>query len=144
MNPSSPVQVQSLAPGQTERTSLPISRGELNPELLSTDQVQVALKSSLGVAMFFVPLPVHAILSPDGRLEKTNYLQVPPTSALSNDWHDVLLRCGEVFRASTTRTSAPSSRRTLAPLRAASRASTSSLLLSATLAAKCVVLLALL
>ena len=64
-----------MAPRASERTTLPLARGELAGELATTTQVQVALKSSLGVAMFFVPLSIAQLFSAEGRLEKSTYLQ---------------------------------------------------------------------
>lgn len=50
--------------------------GEVSPELLATNSVQVGLKSSLGVAIFTLPLPLSSLLVPEGQLEKGDYLQM--------------------------------------------------------------------
>jgi hypothetical protein len=75
LNPSAAVAISSVGPGATERTVLPLARGDLAADLSSTNQIQVAMKSTIGVAMFYVPFNIMALFSAEGRLEKSNYLQ---------------------------------------------------------------------
>jgi len=76
LQPTGPVPIQAIASGASERCFLPLAPGDVEADLLGQQAVQVALKSSLGVAIFTIAMPLHALYAPDGRLDKTAYLNL--------------------------------------------------------------------
>jgi len=69
--------IQSLTPGQTASFSLSCQFNKTAPiNSQPVPQIQVGLKTNLGVALFVVDLPIGVLLSIDGRQEKSAWLQL--------------------------------------------------------------------
>jgi AP-1 complex subunit beta-1 len=70
------IPVQPIGPGNSLTYSLPciFNKTDVPSSIQPSSQIQVALKNSLGVAYFFVNLPLNMLLSLDGRQEKNVWL----------------------------------------------------------------------
>ncbi len=61
IQPSAPLSVPTLAPGQQATTSLPLNRGGKPQQMNPPNLIQVAIKNNVGVYYFATQIPAHIV-----------------------------------------------------------------------------------